>query len=40
MPGTGILFIGDKGKMIAESSGGTVRLLPYEATGRYKKPAE
>lgn len=38
IPTTAILFVGDKGKMIVETSGGVPRLLPYEATARYKKP--
>lgn len=38
MPDTAIMFVGDKGKMLVETSGGVPRLLPYEATAKYKKP--
>jgi hypothetical protein len=37
-PDHGVLFIGDKGKMLTEGWGGQQRLLPYEKTAAYKKP--
>jgi predicted dehydrogenase len=39
LPRRGVLFIGDKGKMLCEASGGRPRLLPFEKTDEYKKPA-
>ena len=36
----GVLFIGEKGKMLCEEAGGTPRLLPYKKTAEYKKPAK
>ena len=39
LPRRGILFIGDRGVMLAEGAGGPPRLLPYERTREYKKPA-
>ncbi|MDO8540769.1 MAG: Gfo/Idh/MocA family oxidoreductase [Opitutaceae bacterium] len=39
LPERGVLFIGDKGKLLEEATGGPPRLLPYEATRRYQKPA-
>lgn len=38
LPGRGVLFIGEKGKMLCEGAGGPPRLLPYEKTRQYKKP--
>ncbi|MHB8973810.1 MAG: Gfo/Idh/MocA family protein [Pirellulaceae bacterium] len=40
LPGRGALFIGDKGKMLCDGAGGMPRLLPYEKTAEYQKPAE
>ena len=40
LPGRGALFIGDKGKMLCDGAGGMPRLLPYEKTAEYTKPAE
>ena len=40
LPGRGVLFIGDKGKMLCDGAGGMPRLLPYEKTAEYTKPAE
>ena len=31
--------MGDKGKMLCEGAGGRPRLLPFEKTDEYKKPA-
>ena len=39
LPKRGVLFIGDKGKMLCEGAGGQPRLLPFEKTDEYKKPA-
>jgi predicted dehydrogenase len=39
LPRRGVLFIGDKGKMLCEAAGGRPRLLPFEKTEEYKKPA-
>jgi predicted dehydrogenase len=39
LPRRGILFIGDKGVLLAEGAGGSPRLLPYERTREYQKPA-
>jgi hypothetical protein len=39
LPDRGVLFIGDKGKLLAEGAGGSPRLLPFEATAKYNKPA-
>lgn len=36
----GVLFIGDKGKLLCEEAGGQPRLLPYKKTAEYKKPAK
>ena len=38
MPDHGVLFIGDKGKLLTEGWGGQQRLLPYEKTASYTKP--
>jgi hypothetical protein len=38
LPEHGILFIGDKGKLLTEGWAGQQRLLPYEKTAAYKKP--
>ena len=38
LPGRGVLFLGDKGKILCEGAGGPPRLLPYEKTRQYKKP--
>ena len=38
LPDHGVLFIGDKGKLLTEGWGGQQRLLPYEKTAAYKKP--
>ncbi len=40
LPGRGVLFVGDKGKMLCDGAGGAPRLLPYEKTAEYVKPAE
>ncbi|NLY00668.1 MAG: Gfo/Idh/MocA family oxidoreductase [Rhodopirellula sp.] len=40
LPGRGALFVGDKGKMLCDGAGGAPRLLPYEKTADYVKPAE
>jgi predicted dehydrogenase len=40
LPGRGVLFVGDKGKMLCDGAGGMPRLLPYEKTAEYTKPAE
>jgi predicted dehydrogenase len=40
LPGRGVLFIGDKGKMLCDGAGGRPRLLPYAKTAEYAKPAE
>ncbi len=40
LPGRGVLFVGDKGVMLVEGAGGPPRLLPYEKTRDYEKPAE
>jgi predicted dehydrogenase len=39
LPGRGVLFVGDKGILLGEGAGGPPRLLPYEKTRDYKKPA-
>jgi predicted dehydrogenase len=39
LPGRGVLFIGDKGKMLCGGAGGAPRLLPFEKTAEYKKPS-
>jgi predicted dehydrogenase len=39
LPDRGVLFVGDKGMLLAEGAGGTPRLVPYEKTRDYKKPA-
>ena len=39
LPGRGVLFIGEKGKILCEGAGGRPRLLPFEKTGEYKKPS-
>ena len=38
LPDHGVLFIGDKGKLLTEGWAGQQRLLPYEKTAAYKKP--
>lgn len=38
LPEHGVLFIGDKGKLLTEGWGGQQRLLPFERTASYKKP--
>ncbi len=38
LPSHGVLFIGDKGKLLTEGWAGQQRLLPYEKTAAYKKP--
>ena len=38
LPNHGVLFIGDKGKLLTEGWAGQQRLLPYEKTATYKKP--
>jgi len=40
LPGRGILFVGDQGKMLCDGAGGACRLIPYEKTRDYKKPAK
>jgi predicted dehydrogenase len=40
LPSRGALFIGDQGKILCDGAGGMPRLLPYEKTAEYKKPAE
>lgn len=40
LPGRGILFVGEKGKMLCDGAGGPCRLLPYEKTRQYQKPAK
>ena len=40
LPSRGALFIGDAGKMLCDGAGGMPRLLPYEKTAQYQKPAE
>ncbi len=40
LPGRGVLFVGDKGRMLCDGAGGAPRLLPYERTAEYVKPAE
>ena len=39
LPSRGVLFVGDKGLLLAEGAGGLPRLLPLERTRAYKKPA-
>ncbi len=39
LPRRGILFVGDRGVLLAEGAGGPPRLLPYERTREYRKPA-
>jgi predicted dehydrogenase len=39
LPGRGVLFVGEKGKLLCEGAGGPPRLLPYERTRDYQKPA-
>jgi predicted dehydrogenase len=39
LPGRGVLFVGEKGKMLCDGAGGLPRLLPYEKTREYQKPA-
>jgi hypothetical protein len=38
LPDRGVLFIGEKGKLLAEGAGGSPRLLPFETTSKYTKP--
>jgi len=38
LPGRGILFVGEKGKMLCDGAGGACRLVPYARTSQYKKP--
>lgn len=40
LPGRGVLFVGDKGRMLCEGAGGSPRLLPLKKTREYQKPAE
>ncbi|MBC8872588.1 MAG: Gfo/Idh/MocA family oxidoreductase [Planctomycetes bacterium] len=40
LPGRGVLFIGEKGSMLCDGAGGACRLLPYEKTPTYERPAE
>ncbi len=40
LPSRGSLFIGERGKMLCDGAGGPPRLLPYEKTPDYAKPAE
>jgi predicted dehydrogenase len=40
LPGRGVLFVGDKGKMLCDGAGGPPRLLPYEKTPAYQRPPE
>ncbi len=40
LPGRGVLFVGERGVMLVEGAGGPPRLLPYEKTREYQKPAE
>lgn len=39
LPDRGVLFVGDKGMLLAEGAGGAPRLVPFEKTREYKKPA-
>jgi predicted dehydrogenase len=39
LPSRGVLFVGDKGKMFCEGAGGVARLVPFEKTRAYPKPA-
>jgi predicted dehydrogenase len=38
LPDRGILFVGEKGLLLAEGAGGPPRLLPAEKTRQYRKP--
>ncbi len=38
LPSRGVLFVGEKGKMLCDGAGGACRLLPYEKTPDYKRP--
>ena len=38
LPSRGVLFVGEKGQLLAEGAGGIPRLLPFEKTREYKKP--
>ncbi len=38
LPNRGVLFVGEKGKMLCEGAGGSPRLVPIEKTRDYKKP--
>ena len=40
LPSRGALFVGDKGRMLCDGAGGQPRLLPYEKTSSYQRPAE
>lgn len=40
LPGRGVLFVGDKGRMLCDGAGGAPRLLPYEKTPEYERPPE
>ena len=40
LPDRGVLFVGDKGLLLAEGAGGMPRLLPLERTRDYVKPAK
>ena len=40
LPNRGSLFVGDKGLLLVEGAGGPPRLLPYEKTRDYVKPAK
>jgi predicted dehydrogenase len=39
LPGRGVLFVGDRGRLLCEGAGGPPRLLPYEKTRDYQRPA-
>lgn len=38
LPGRGVMFVGDKGRMLCEGAGGAPRLLPDERNQEYRKP--
>ena len=38
LPNHGVLFIGDKGKLLTEGWGGQQRFVPFEKTAQYQKP--
>ncbi|MHC4403466.1 MAG: Gfo/Idh/MocA family protein [Planctomycetota bacterium] len=39
LPNRGVLFVGDNGSMLCDGAGGSPRLLPYEKTPAYQRPA-